>query len=148
MILLALAAATLLGSAIFVTFVRQGPSGNFTISPAGKQFEIGPGGAAGLQFRLTSNGSITGSFKSNGSIIAYVLSTPDFYNFPRFLLPGNKTGVFYSMAPTTSGSLDAILSSGTYYLVFYNPSSAAGAEVQVTDDIVAHGSGNFCQQSC
>jgi len=148
LIILALAVAIILSLVLLVAFLKQGSSGNFTISSAGKTFEIRPSGAAGVEFLLTSDGSVTGSFRSNGSVIAYVLSAQDFYNFPKFLVSGNNMGVFYSTPPATSGSFSSILSSGTYFVVFYNPSSTAGAEVQVTGDIVARGSGNLCQRNC
>ncbi len=88
-----------------------------------------------IPFSVRQNSELTGAFNANHPVSVYVLNSSEFYTFDG-LGPFAPAPAEYQFASgmAISGIINALLKSGSYYLIFY-PSVNSSTIVQVTDTI-------------
>jgi hypothetical protein len=91
---------------------------------------------------LTSNSSwtISGSFTAtNNGITAYVMNSSQYSAWGG---SGSPSAYYWTSGPSvTSGSVNTILPSGTYYFVWDNTNFITSTSVQITSNVIATSSG-------
>jgi hypothetical protein len=90
---------------------------------------------------LTSNSSwiISGSFTASNGITAYVMTSSEYSAWGG---SGSPSAYYWTSGPSvTSGSVNTILPSGTYYFVWDNTNIFTSTSVQITSNVIATANG-------
>lgn len=126
-------------------------SSGYTIYPHGNVTVVQPNTAHGIEFLISTNGTISGSFKEIGNVTVYILSEEEWNYFPMY-----HNGVascplacppYFILKNANSGTISAQLSPGRYWLAFDNNSPTQQASITITESVVATGGGYVCQTS-
>jgi hypothetical protein len=115
-----------------------------TVIPSGTVYSLDAGYYEDIWTSLTefwSNGSlvqqyiVTGSFIDTNGITAYIMTSDEYATWDSG--SGSLSYQWTSGSDVTSGGIDTVLSSNTYYFVFENTNSITSTTVSITSDVVA-----------
>ncbi len=121
----------------------------YTILQTGNVTDVRPRTATGVEFLLSTNGTISGKFTADGNISVYVLSASGYDNFPLYTTPQPEVcpqlcPPYFVLKGVMNGTLDVHLNPGRYYVIYYNPDSVNQIKVTVVQSFVSTGIGHVC----
>ena len=133
--------ALLVAIIIIVVLISRGPlptpnNQTATIVPGGRALTVNESTYLAFAFSLSVHEHVTGSFRANPTIQAYLLSKGQFANItPR----GGPQAWVWASGNTTSATMNVGLTVGLWYLEFVNPSRSANCTVTITSAFQAKG---------
>lgn len=117
---------------IIIIIAASIPSSTVLVK-AGSNYTLNAGQYYSIEFPISQQETITGSFNTSHGITFYIL-TPSEYD--SFVTSGSVSSYFYTTGHVSFGSIDTVLPSGTYYLLFLNTNLIIPTTVVVTSNIM------------
>jgi hypothetical protein len=117
-------------SSLMPTTVTVAPAGTVWNVSAGSYKEAGP-----VDLTSRSEWAVSGAFTATQGIAAYVMTSSEYSAWG-----GSGTPITYEWTSgpgVTSGEIDTIVDSGTYYFVWENTNSVTSTTVDVTIAVTA-----------
>lgn len=126
-------------------------SAGYTILPAGNVTSLPSSTSYGIEFLMSTNGTVSGRFMATGNITVYILNPTEWGNLYSYHLGAPEAcpelcPPYFVLKNLNSGTVDTQLAAGRYYLVFDSElKSSAEVNVTITQSVATTALGHTCQ---